>query len=114
MSTQTISRSISRALRQHAVPSSQSRYPSMSTRASAVTHSLRRVFYRVLRMPGAPTEDLHPAVKQKLDELAANDSWFYDHFVKAPRIVADFLHRVIALDRSVVLDFGCGQGLMAK
>jgi SAM-dependent methyltransferase len=49
-----------------------------------------------------------------LEALAHRDRWFYDHFVWAPKILTEFLARVIELEPSVVLDFGCGQGLMAK
>jgi ubiquinone/menaquinone biosynthesis C-methylase UbiE len=42
------------------------------------------------------------------------DPWFHDHFEKVPRIVADRLWRVIPLSSSCVLDFGCGEGLMAS
>ncbi len=58
-----------------------------------------------------------PAVRDPsidLEELAVRDRWFYDHFVKVPKILNEFLARVIELEPSVVLDFGCGQGLMAK
>lgn len=49
-----------------------------------------------------------------LEDLAARDRWFYTHVVWAPQIVADFLSRVIPLGSAVILDFGCGEGLMAK
>ena len=48
------------------------------------------------------------------EELAAKDVWFYDHVVKVPKIIADFLGRAIKLESAIVLDFGCGEGLMAK
>ena len=69
---------------------------------------------RVLHRPDALPAAMPPTLLTNLEELAARDRWFYDHFVWAPNIVADFLSRVIPLGPAVVLDFGCGEGLMAK
>jgi len=55
-----------------------------------------------------------PPESPELEALATRDLWFYEHFIKVPRIVATFLSEVIPLKDSVVLDFGCGEGLMAK
>jgi SAM-dependent methyltransferase len=55
-----------------------------------------------------------PPELPELEELATRDLWFYEHFIKVPRIVAEHLGRVIPLEQAVILDFGCGEGLMAK
>jgi SAM-dependent methyltransferase len=75
---------------------------------------IKRVFHRMSgRRPhfGA-LEAGNPSIN--LEDLAARDRWFYDHFIKVPKILTEFLARVIELKPSIVLDFGCGQGLMAK
>jgi ubiquinone/menaquinone biosynthesis C-methylase UbiE len=54
------------------------------------------------------------SVERELGELREADPWFHDHFEKVPRIIAEHLRRVIPLESSQVLDFGCGEGLMAK
>lgn len=83
-------------------------------RAHMSFHTIKRVFHRVYG------RQEHFGVRQarnlsvNLEDLAARDRWFYDHFVKVPKIIADFLGRVVTLDEAVLLDFGCGQGLMAK
>jgi SAM-dependent methyltransferase len=71
---------------------------------------LKRVSRHILRRlrPGPTAMDIY------LETLATKDIWFYDHFVKVPQIVADFLRRAISLKSATVLDFGCGEGLMAK
>jgi SAM-dependent methyltransferase len=79
-----------------------------------IASPLRRLIRRVIRRPRNFPAATSPAVREVLDQLAERDRWFYDHFIKAPQIVADFLARVVPLERSVVLDFGCGQGVMAK
>jgi SAM-dependent methyltransferase len=78
------------------------------------TQSIRRIVSRVLRRAEVLPAAAPPAVLTILEELAARDVWFYDHFVKVPKIIAEFLIRAIALEQAVVLDFGCGEGLMAK
>jgi SAM-dependent methyltransferase len=77
-------------------------------------HAIKRVFHRLY---GRQTHvEVHEARKPPVDfeDLAARDPWFHDHFIKAPKILTEFLSRVIELEPSIVLDFGCGQGLMAK
>jgi SAM-dependent methyltransferase len=64
--------------------------------------------------PQPPPYLVLPTESPELEELANRDLWFYEHFIKVPHIVAAYLKRVIPLERSVVLDFGCGEGLMAK
>ena len=94
----------------HAVSTSPFRSRPMAGTMPEMIRALGRVFSRDLERvtadPAAPLIDL--------DLLATKDAWFYDHFVKVPRIIADFLARAINLESAVVLDFGCGEGLMAK
>jgi SAM-dependent methyltransferase len=49
-----------------------------------------------------------------VEALAARDLWFYQHFSLAPRIALTDLAEVMSLKESSILDFGCGEGLMAK
>ncbi len=96
------------------------------------TQSLRRIVGRALRRPWASAvaraiHDSHaeyskgpvapaglPEESPALEALAERDLWFYQHFIQVPRIIATFLSEVIPLKGSVILDFGCGEGLMAK
>ena len=45
--------------------------------------------------------------------LESRDRWFYTHYCAAPRVVAESLGRVIPVASSSILDFGCGEGLIA-
>jgi SAM-dependent methyltransferase len=75
--------------------------------------SIRRIICRVLRRPEA-LPVMVQGEQQALEGLETRDPWFYLKFVWAPEIIADFLGRLIPLKSAVVLDFGCGEGLMAK
>jgi SAM-dependent methyltransferase len=81
---------------------------------------MRQVFRRVVkRVPDLQRASPAPApapapASINLEELATKDVWFYDHFVKVPQIVAGWLARAITLKSATVLDFGCGEALMAK
>jgi len=84
-----------------------------------LTRTLRRIKNRVLRAPGQRPEprttQTRPGIDQALlDDLAKRDSWFHSHFAWAPGVVVDYLGRLVSLESSKVLDFGCGEGLMAK
>jgi SAM-dependent methyltransferase len=114
MSISTIQRMVRRVRRRNAVLTSLS---SASTTTGTLA-TMRRVFRRVVkRVPDPQRARPIPAPAPpsiNLEELATKDVWFYDHFVKVPGIVADFLGREISLKSANVLDFGCGGGLMAK
>ena len=58
--------------------------------------------------------DVPPTVREVLDRLATRDRWFHEHFVKLPLLIAEELARVVPLESSIVLDFGCGEGLVSK
>jgi SAM-dependent methyltransferase len=118
MSISTIGRMVRRVRPRNSILTSVS---STSTRTGTL-ETMRRVFRRVVKrvlLPSsarpapAPTHTPAPATIN-LEELATKDVWFYDHFVKVPQMVADLLARAIALKSATVLDFGCGEGLMAK
>jgi SAM-dependent methyltransferase len=49
-----------------------------------------------------------------LESLSDRDRWFYTHFVWAVDVIVDQLTQVAPLEGARVLDFGCGEGLMAK
>jgi SAM-dependent methyltransferase len=55
-----------------------------------------------------------PPELPELEALATRDLWFFEHFIKVPRIVATELVDLLPLAESKILDFGCGEGLMAK
>jgi SAM-dependent methyltransferase len=76
----------------------------------AIKRVFRRMYGRQIHV-GAHSARNTPV---NLEDLAVRDRWFYDHFVKVPKILTEFLAQVIELEPSVILDFGCGQGLMAK
>ncbi len=95
--------------------------------------TLRRIVGRVLRSRWAPCSlrralrPSHaaqaaapappvplPPESPELEALATHDLWFYEHFIKVPRIVATQLAELLPLKESKILDFGCGEGLMAK
>jgi 2-polyprenyl-3-methyl-5-hydroxy-6-metoxy-1,4-benzoquinol methylase len=101
-------------LKGQAMPTSPSRSIQLHGQTARMTQAIRRMVRRVLRRSEARPAAMPPALLTNLEELAARDRWFYDHFVWAPKIVADFFSRVMALGPAVVLDFGCGEGLMAK
>lgn len=62
-----------------------------------------------------PDASQSPTIDQAfLDDLANRDTWFHSHFVWAPGVVVDHLSRLVPLESATVLDFGCGEGLMAK
>jgi len=78
------------------------------------TQTIRRIVSRVLRRSTDLSAKTSPAVLAVLEQLATRDRWFHEHLVKVPKIIVDSLVRVIRLEKAVVLDFGCGDGLMAK
>ena len=45
--------------------------------------------------------------------LREKDSWFFDHFIMTAYEIGEHLSRFIPLNRSRVLDFGCGDGFTA-
>ena len=88
-----------------------------------LTKAMRRIRNRVLRAPGRQPNELstematetRPIIDQAvLDDLATRDSWFHSHFVWAPGIVVEHLGRLARVESSKILDFGCGEGVMAK
>jgi SAM-dependent methyltransferase len=112
MSISTIGRMVRRVRPRNSILTSVS---STSTRTGTL-ETMRRVFRRVVKRVLDP-QSARPAptpTSINLEELATKDVWFYDHFVKVPQMVADLLARAIALKSADVLDFGCGEGLMAK
>jgi SAM-dependent methyltransferase len=79
-----------------------------------LTQAIRRITRRMIQPASA-----RPRVRRVLDPallegLATSDTWFHSHFVWAPGVIIDHLKRVVPLESSKVLDFGCGEGLMAK
>jgi SAM-dependent methyltransferase len=120
MSISTFQRMVRRVRPRNAVLPSLSSSSRTTGTLARMRRVLRRVVKRVLLPPSArpapapaPTPAPAPATIN-LEELATKNAWFYDHFVKVPQMVADLLARAIALKSATVLDFGCGEGLMAK
>jgi len=79
-----------------------------------LTRTIRRIKDRVLRAPGEPPAARPEDDQAFLDELEKRDKWFHSHFVWAPGVVVDYLGRVVPVESSKILDFGCGEGVMAK
>jgi SAM-dependent methyltransferase len=77
------------------------------------TKSNRSIIHRVFRRLLTPSVQVAHA-DDRLAGLAARDRWFHLHFVVAPEVIVDHLSKVIPLKSSVVLDFGCGEGIMTK
>jgi SAM-dependent methyltransferase len=113
MTISTIRRIVHRVRSRNAVPTSlKSRSTSTAGNLEMMLPALRRVVRRVLHPRKALPAPTPTSIN--LEELATTDVWFYDHFVKVPQMVAELLARAIALKSATVLDFGCGEGLMAK
>jgi len=79
-----------------------------------LTKTIRRLAHRVLHSSANRPVSARTVDADLLNGLETRDRWFYEHFVWAPGVIADYLNRVISLKSAVVLDFGCGEGLMAK
>jgi 2-polyprenyl-3-methyl-5-hydroxy-6-metoxy-1,4-benzoquinol methylase len=79
-----------------------------------LTQTIRRMIRRVVPTPAAQPEVRRTIDPSLLEGLEARDAWFHSHFVWAPGVIIDHLKRLVPLESSVVLDFGCGEGLMAK
>jgi SAM-dependent methyltransferase len=99
MSTKTLRRIVGRVLRGPWGP----HFPRYSTQPSSPEH-----------VTEAPRPDFLAPEPPALEALATRDLWFYEHFIAVPRIVATHLSPLIPLSESTILDFGCGEGLMAK
>lgn len=84
-----------------------------------LTKTIRRIKNRLYRPHIEPTqataevEAAAPIDQEFLDQLAKRDSWFHSHFAWAPGVIVDLLNRLVPVGESKVLDFGCGDGIMA-
>jgi SAM-dependent methyltransferase len=114
MGISTIQRTVRRVRPRNAVLMSLSSTSRTTGTLARMRRVFRRVVKRVLLLPSARPAPTPAPATINLEELATKDVWFYDHFVKVPQMVADLLARAIALKSATVLDFGCGEGLMAK